>query len=34
LLPYLAAGGNEEAWRVFVVRYRPRILRKVTVATR
>ena len=27
LLPYLAAGGNEEAWRAFVVRYRPRILR-------
>ena len=27
LLPFLAAGGNEEAWRVFVVRYRPRILR-------
>jgi len=27
LLPYLAVGGNEEAWRVFVVRYRPRILR-------
>ena len=27
LLPYLAAGGNEEAWRIFVVRYRPRILR-------
>jgi RNA polymerase sigma factor (sigma-70 family) len=26
LLPYLA-GGNEEAWRVFVARYRPRILR-------
>jgi RNA polymerase sigma factor (sigma-70 family) len=27
LLPYLAVGGNEEAWRAFVVRYRPRILR-------
>jgi RNA polymerase sigma factor (sigma-70 family) len=27
LLPYLAAGGNEEAWRAFVARYRPRILR-------
>ena len=27
LLPYLAMGGNEEAWRAFVVRYRPRILR-------
>jgi RNA polymerase sigma factor (sigma-70 family) len=27
LLPYLAAGGNEEAWRTFVARYRPRILR-------
>jgi RNA polymerase sigma-70 factor, ECF subfamily len=27
LLPYLAAGGNEESWRAFVVRYRPRILR-------
>jgi RNA polymerase sigma factor (sigma-70 family) len=27
LLPYLAVVGNEEAWRVFVVRYRPRILR-------
>ena len=27
LLPFLAAGGNEEAWRMFVVRYRPRILR-------
>src|SRR4051794_39971703 len=27
LLPYLAAGGNEDAWRAFVVRYRPRILR-------
>jgi RNA polymerase sigma factor (sigma-70 family) len=27
LLPYLAVGGNEEAWRVFVARYRPRILR-------
>ncbi len=27
LLPYLAVGGNEEAWRIFVVRYRPRILR-------
>ncbi|MGO9469750.1 MAG: RNA polymerase sigma factor [Isosphaeraceae bacterium] len=26
LLPYLAKGGNEEAWRVFVLRYRPRIL--------
>jgi RNA polymerase sigma factor (sigma-70 family) len=26
LLPYLAAGGNEEAWRAFVARYRPRIL--------
>jgi RNA polymerase sigma factor (sigma-70 family) len=26
LLPYLAVGGNEEAWRVFVIRYRPRIL--------
>jgi RNA polymerase sigma-70 factor (ECF subfamily) len=26
LLPYLAMGGNEEAWRAFVVRYRPRIL--------
>jgi hypothetical protein len=28
LLTYLAAGGNEEAWRVFVARYRPRILRR------
>jgi hypothetical protein len=28
LLPYLAVGGNEEAWRGFVVRYRPRILRR------
>jgi RNA polymerase sigma factor (sigma-70 family) len=27
LLPYLAVNGNEEAWRAFVVRYRPRILR-------
>jgi hypothetical protein len=27
LLPYLAKGGNEEGWRAFVVRYRPRILR-------
>jgi RNA polymerase sigma-70 factor (ECF subfamily) len=27
LLPYLAAQGNEEAWRAFVLRYRPRILR-------
>src|SRR5690242_10745971 len=27
LLPYLATGGNEEAWRAFVSRYRPRILR-------
>jgi RNA polymerase sigma-70 factor (ECF subfamily) len=27
LLPYLAAVGNEEAWRAFVARYRPRILR-------
>jgi RNA polymerase sigma-70 factor (ECF subfamily) len=27
LLPYLAVGGNEEAWRAFVSRYRPRILR-------
>ena len=27
LLPYLAKGGNEEAWRAFVLRYRPRILR-------
>jgi RNA polymerase sigma factor (sigma-70 family) len=27
LLPYLAGGGNEEAWRAFVARYRPRILR-------
>jgi RNA polymerase sigma-70 factor (ECF subfamily) len=27
LLPYLAVGGNEEAWRAFVARYRPRILR-------
>jgi RNA polymerase sigma-70 factor (ECF subfamily) len=27
LLPYLAVSGNEEAWRVFVIRYRPRILR-------
>jgi len=27
LLPYLAGGGNEEAWRAFVGRYRPRILR-------
>jgi RNA polymerase sigma factor (sigma-70 family) len=27
LLPYLAQGGNEESWRAFVVRYRPRILR-------
>jgi DNA-directed RNA polymerase specialized sigma24 family protein len=27
LLPYLAVGGNEEARRAFVVRYRPRILR-------
>ena len=27
LLPFLAKGGNEEAWRAFVMRYRPRILR-------
>jgi RNA polymerase sigma factor (sigma-70 family) len=27
LLPYMAVGGNEEAWRAFIVRYRPRILR-------
>jgi RNA polymerase sigma factor (sigma-70 family) len=27
LLPYLAVGGNEDAWRAFVARYRPRILR-------
>ena len=27
LLPHLAVAGNEEAWRAFVVRYRPRILR-------
>ena len=27
LLPYLTGGGNEEAWRAFVARYRPRILR-------
>jgi RNA polymerase sigma factor (sigma-70 family) len=27
LLPYLAVGGHEEAWRAFVARYRPRILR-------
>ena len=27
LLPYLVVGGNEDAWRAFVVRYRPRILR-------
>jgi RNA polymerase sigma factor (sigma-70 family) len=27
LLPYLSVGGNEEAWRAFVARYRPRILR-------
>jgi RNA polymerase sigma-70 factor (ECF subfamily) len=26
LLPYLAAPRNEEAWRAFVARYRPRIL--------
>jgi RNA polymerase sigma factor (sigma-70 family) len=26
LLPYLAAARNEEAWRAFVARYRPRIL--------
>ena len=26
LLPYLAASTNEEAWRAFVARYRPRIL--------
>ncbi len=27
MLPYLAVGGNDEAWRAFVARYRPRILR-------
>ncbi len=27
LLPFMANGGNEEAWRIFVLRYRPRILR-------
>jgi hypothetical protein len=27
LLPALADGANEEAWRAFVARYRPRILR-------
>jgi hypothetical protein len=27
LMPYLAADGHEEAWRAFVARYRPRILR-------
>jgi (2Fe-2S) ferredoxin len=26
LLSYRAVGGNEEAWRGFVLRYRPRIL--------
>ena len=26
LLPYLAVGGNEEAWQGFVLRHRPRIL--------